>query len=91
MGEYNLAEARMLVIWLGVLFVIGGLLFMAYQSIWRGRLSDAKRKSSEVPHNTLEPRRTAPGFGLKAIWPGLVLIVLGGILLIAGAGLWPVF
>jgi hypothetical protein len=28
MGEYNLAEARMLVIWLGVLFVIGGLLFM---------------------------------------------------------------
>ena len=81
----------MLLIWLGALFVIGGLLFMAYQSIWRGRFSYAKRKSSEVPHNTLEPRRTAPGFGLKAIWPGLVLIVLGSILLLSEAGLWPVF
>ena len=81
----------MLVIWLGALFVVGGLLFLAYQSIWRGRFSDAKRKSWEVPHNTLEPRRTAPGFGLKAIWPGLVLIVLGGILLLSEAGLWPVF
>ena len=81
----------MLVIWLGVIFVIGGLLFMAYQSIWRGRFSDAARKSWEVPHNTLEPRRTAPGFGLKANWPGLLLVVLGGILLLAGAGVWTVF
>ena len=79
----------MLVIWLGALFVIGGLLFMAYQSIWRGRFSDAKRTSSEVPHDTLEPRRPGAGFGLKANWPGLVLIVLGGILLLAWAGLWP--
>ena len=77
----------MLVIWLGVLFVLGGLLFMAYQSIWRGRLSDAKRTSSEVPHDTQEPRRPGAGFGPKANWPGLVLIVLGGILLLAGAGL----
>ena len=81
----------MLVIWLGVIFVIGGLVFLAYQSIWRGRLSDATRKSSEVPHDTLEPRRTAPGFGLKANWPGLLLVVLGGILLLAGAGVWTVF
>src|ERR1700674_2882717 len=71
----KVAEARMLVIWLGVLFVLGGLLFMAYQSIWRGRLSDAKRTSSEVPHDTLEPRRPGAGFGPKANWPGLVLIV----------------
>ena len=76
----------MLVIWLGALFVLGGLLFTAYQSIWRGRLSDAKRKSSEVPHDTLEPRRPGAGFGPKANWPGLVLIVLGGILLLVGAG-----
>jgi hypothetical protein len=89
MGEYNLAEARMLLIWFGALFVLGGLLFMAYQPIWRGRLSDARRKSSEVPHDTLEPRRPGAGFEPKAIWPGLVLIVLGGILLLAGAGLWP--
>jgi hypothetical protein len=81
------SEARMLVIWLGALFVLCGLLFMAAQPIWRGRLSDARRTSSAVPRDTLEPRRPGAGFGLKANWPGLVLIVLGGILLLAGAGL----
>jgi hypothetical protein len=90
MGEYNLAEARMLVIGLGALFVLGGLLFMMAQPIWRGRLSDAKRTSPGVPRDTLEPRRPGAGFTLKANWPGLVFIVLGSILLLAGAGLhWP--
>jgi hypothetical protein len=97
MGEYNLAEARMLVIWLGALFVISGLLFMAAQPIWQGRLSEARRrKSSAVPRDTLEPhpptlepRGPGAGFTLKANWPGLVLIVLGGILLLVGAGQWP--
>ena len=69
MGEYNLAEARMLVIWLGALFVLGGLLFMMAQPIWRGRLSDAKRTSPGVPRDTLEPRRPGAGFTLKANWP----------------------
>jgi hypothetical protein len=37
-----------------------------------------------------DPRRAGAGFGLKANWPGLVLIVLGGILLVAeAAGPWP--
>ena len=89
MGEYNLAEARMLVIWLGAIFVLGGLLFMAAQPIWRGRLSDAKQTSPGKPRDTLEPRRPGAGFGLKANWPGLVLIVLGGILLLAAARQWP--
>jgi len=93
MGEYNLAEARMLVIWLGVIFVVGGLLFMVAQPIWRARFSDATKRTSSgislgVPRGTLEPRRPGAGFELKASWPGLVLIVLGGILLLAGAG-WP--
>ena len=88
----------MLVIWLGALFVLGGLLFMVAQPIWRGRLSDAKRTTPGVPRDTamkpaepmtLEPRSPGAGFGLKANWLGLVLIVLGGILLLAGAGLWP--
>jgi hypothetical protein len=76
----------MLVILLGALFVLGGVLFMAAQAIRRGRLSDAKRTTPGVPRDTLEPRRPSAGFGMKAIWPGLVLIVLGGILLLAGAG-----
>ena len=82
----------MLVIWLGALFVLGGLLFMVAQPIWRGRLSEARRRrtSSAVPRDTLEPhtlepRRPGAGFGLKENWPGLVFMVLGGILLLVGA------
>ena len=75
----------MLVIWLGALFVLGGVVFMMAQPIWRGRLSDAsKRTSSGAPRDTLEPRRPGAGFTLKANWPGLVLVVLGGIFLLAG-------
>ena len=93
MGEYNLAEARMLLIWLGALFILGGVIFMATQPIWRGRLSEARRirtpsavsRKTVEPH-TLEPRRPGAGFGLKRNWPGLLLIVLGGMLLLAGAG-----
>lgn len=86
----------MLVIWLGALLVLGGLVFMMAQPIWRGRLSEARRRrtSSAVPRDTLEPhtlepRRPGAGFSLRANWPGLVLIVLGGILLLASAGLGP--
>jgi hypothetical protein len=80
----------MLIILVGALLMLGGLLFMVAQPIWRGRLSNPKRTSSSgVPLDTLEPRRPGAGaFGLKANWPGLVLIVLGGILLLAWAK-WP--
>jgi hypothetical protein len=97
MGGYNLAEETMLVIWLGALFVLSGLLFLATQPIWRGRLSEARRKrASAVPRDTmkpaepmtLEPHKPGAGFGLKENWPGLALIALGGILLLAGAGQW---
>jgi hypothetical protein len=33
---------------------------------------------------TLEPREPDAGLGLKRNWPGLVLIVLGGFLLLVG-------
>jgi hypothetical protein len=76
----------MLVIWLGALLVLGGLLFMLAQPIWRGRLSEARRRrSSAVPRDTLEPRMPGVGFGLKENWPGLVFMALGGILLLVGA------
>jgi hypothetical protein len=75
----------MFLIWVGALFVIGGVLFMATQAIWRGRLSDARRVQPTGSGATLEPRPRGGGFGLKANWPGLVLVVLGGILLFLGA------
>jgi hypothetical protein len=74
----------MFVIYLGALFVLCGVLFMAAQPLWRGRLSAARRISSEIPGATLEPRHPGAGLGLKRNWPGLVLVVLGGVLLLAG-------
>jgi hypothetical protein len=82
----------MLVIWLGALFVLGGVVFMTSQPIWRGRLSDAsKRTSSGAPRDTLEPRRPGAGFTLKANWPGLLLVALGGILLLLWASRWSLY
>ena len=72
-------------VWLGALLVVGGVLFTATQAIWRGRLSDARRTPSGLAADTLEPRESGTGFGLKANWPGLVLIALGAFLLLIGA------
>jgi hypothetical protein len=62
----------MLVVLLGALFVLGGLIFMVAQPIWRGRLSDARiwrgrlsgarrrQTSSAIPRDTLEPHTLEP-------------------------------
>ena len=66
----------MTLIWLGVILVFGGVLQMAFQPIWRGRLSGRTRLRSR-PSDTLEPERPAGGFGIKTNWPGLALVALG--------------
>lgn len=74
----------MLVIWLGAALVVAGILYLAGQAIRRGRLSgqDAARTALA---GTLEPPRRGVGFlGFGPNFPGLLLIVLGGTLLIAG-------
>jgi len=75
----------MTLIWLGVILVFGGVLQMAYQPIWRGRLSGRRRLRPGRPGDTLEPERPASGFGIKSNWPGLALIALGVAFLLAGA------
>jgi hypothetical protein len=60
----------MTLIWLGVLHVFGGMIQLIYQPIWRGRLSGGRRLRSQ-PTDTLEPKRPASGFGLKANLPGV--------------------
>jgi len=75
----------MTLIWLGVLLVFGGVLQMAFQPIWRGRLSGTRRLRSR--RDTLEPERPGGGFGIKSNWPGLVLVALGGAFLLAGAAI----
>lgn len=74
----------MAVILLGALLVFGGLLFLAAQPIWRGRLSVVRRTSTVTTEPTLEPPKPGAGFALKDNWPGLALMLLGGILLLVG-------
>lgn len=69
---------------LGALLVMGGLLFLVAQPLWRGRLSTARRASAAVPKPTLEPSGPGAGFRLKENWLGLALMVLGGLLLFVG-------
>lgn len=76
----------MFIIYLGALLVIVGVLFMAYKAIYVGRLSGASRTSKIIESTTLEPQQKSAAFNPKAIWPGLVLIVLGTLLLLSGGG-----
>ena len=74
----------MIVILFGALLVLVGLLYMAYEAIWRGRLSGASRRATTEERTTLEPKGRSAAFDPKANWPGLALIVLGAILLYVG-------
>lgn len=76
----------MLVIWLGGLLVIVGLLYLAGQTIWYGRMSGATPSRPVSSGTTLEPPRRGVRFlGLGSNWPGIALMALGAILLLAGA------
>ena len=62
---------------IGALLVIAGLVYSAFQAIWVGRFNREKRSFG------------LRGFGLKANWPGLALIAVGAILLLAPSTLPP--
>ena len=72
-------------IWLGALLFFVGLLQMAFQPIWRGRLSGTKRLHSG--RDTLEPEEPGSGFGINSNWPGTVLVALGSAFLLAAAAI----
>jgi uncharacterized membrane protein len=78
-------QSSVLLVVIGALLVLSGLLLMAAQAIRKGRMSDARR--SPTASATLEPRERISAFGLKANWPGLGLIALGAILLLADAAI----
>ena len=75
----------MTLVLLGALLVLTGVVFMASQPLWRGRLSGVRRVRSTEPGETLEPQKPARGFGIKSNWPGLALIALGAVLVLGGA------
>jgi hypothetical protein len=68
---------------LGALLVLIGVVYMAAQPLWRGRLSGGRRLRSGKPSYTLEPQRPARGFGIGSNWPGLALVAVGAVLLLA--------
>lgn len=71
----------MVLMGLGALLVLGGLLYMVRAAIWRGSLS-------RPAGDTLEPTRRGLGFlGVGANWPGILLMAIGALLLVSGAGL----
>jgi hypothetical protein len=71
--------------WVGILLVIAGVLYSAAQVLWRGPLSGGGGRS-RAARTTLEPPRgPARSLGLAREWPGLALIGLGAILLLARA------
>jgi hypothetical protein len=75
----------MFLIVLGALLVLGGLLYIVRATIWRGPLSG--RDSSRPVRDTLEPPRRGLGFlGIGANWPGILLMAIGAVLLVSGAG-----
>ena len=77
----------MLTIVIGALLVVGGVVYLASEAIWRGRMSGAGQSSAGT--RTLEPPRRGVAFlGLRSgNLPGVIAVVLGAILLLAGGWL----
>jgi uncharacterized membrane protein HdeD (DUF308 family) len=75
----------MLAIPIGAMLILAGVVYMAGAAIYRGRMSDPHiNPSDDAP--TLEPRHPGLRFlGWKANWPGLLMIVLGGVMLLLPA------
>jgi hypothetical protein len=67
---------------IGALLFACGIVYTAVAAMRRGRMSDPR--SNDTASETLEPRHRGLGFlGWKANWPGIVMLVLGAMLLLA--------
>jgi len=67
----------------GALLLLGGIVYMATAAIYRGRMSDPHPKPTDTATRTLEPRHRGLRFlGLATNWPGLLMIVVGGLMLL---------
>ena len=68
---------------IGALLVIAGIVLIARAAIARGRLSDPRHNAGDTAGLTLEPRHKGLDFlGPGVNWPGLLLAVLGGLMLL---------
>ena len=71
---------------LGALLIFGGVLYMARSTIWRGSLSGPDSSSQPVRDTLEPPRRSVRFLGLGTNWPGILLMAIGAVLLVSGAG-----
>jgi hypothetical protein len=77
-------QAGIILIWSGAILMIAGIVYSAARALWHGRMS-APRPPSAAVGGTLEPRTPSAGLDFAANWPGLALIGLGALLLLAAA------
>jgi len=75
----------MLLVLSGALLVIIGVVLMATRTLRRGRLSEVHQRPADPTPDTLEPSGQGRRLDIKADLPGLGLILLGSLLLLAGA------
>jgi hypothetical protein len=76
----------MSLIWLGALLVVAGLVLMAGQSIFRGRMSGQGRTSATASAGTLEPPQRGVRFlGITMNWPSMAVIGAGVLLMLIGS------
>jgi hypothetical protein len=80
-------QSSMLFVWAGALLIVVGVVYTAWQTLRRGRLSDARSVRPGSGSDTLEPQGRSMGFSLKANWPGLALIAVGAVLLLASGAI----
>jgi drug/metabolite transporter (DMT)-like permease len=73
----------MFFILLGALLFIVGVVFVVIQPL-RGRLSRARSTGPAAQSKTLEPERPGKGMDMRSNWPGLAMMALGALLMLAG-------
>jgi hypothetical protein len=74
----------MTLILIGALLFIAGVVYLTMQPL-KGRLSRPRTVSPTPDGRTLEPERPGRGLSVRANWPGVLLMIVGGALLIWGA------
>ena len=71
---------------IGAALLIAGVVHMAWTTMKRGRMSDPAPNPDDPETSTLEPRHRGVGFlGLKANWPGVVMVIVGALMLLLPA------
>ena len=74
----------MVYILFGALLFIVGITFIVVQPL-KGRLSGASSTGPTPQGKTLEPERPGRGMSIRSNWPGLIMITLGAVLMLAGS------